>query len=204
MKQNILPAIRLTLFCAVFFSGFYTLFIFGIAQAAPNNGKGEIIVSKKSNVKSKQSGKAANISPKTSYYYANVGQKFDKDEYFWSRPSAVDYNAAGAGGSNKGPSNPDYLKEVEARIENFMKHNPTVKRSEIPSDIVTASGAGLDPNISVQAARVQAQRIADIRKVDISKVNSLIEKNIESPFLGIFGTEKINVLKLNIALDGLK
>lgn len=186
MKQNILPAIRLTLFCAVFFSGFYTLFIFGIAQAAPNNGMGEII---------EYNGKK---------FYANVGQKFDKDEYFWSRPSAVDYNAAGAGGSNKGPSNPDYLKEVEGRIENFLKHNPGVQKSEIPSDIVTASGAGLDPNISVQAAKVQAQRIADIRKVDISKVNSLIEKNIESPFLGIFGTEKINVLKLNIALDGLK
>ena len=85
-----------------------------------------------------------------------------------------------------------------------MKHNPTVQKSEIPSDIVTASGAGLDPNISVQAAKVQAQRIADIRKVDIRKVNSLIENNIESPFLGMFGTEKINVLKLNIALDGLK
>lgn len=85
-----------------------------------------------------------------------------------------------------------------------MKHNPTVKKSDIPSDIVTASGAGLDPNISVQAAKVQAQRIADIRKVDIRKVNSLIEKNIESPFLGMFGSEKINVLKLNIALDGLK
>ncbi|WP_263602680.1 K(+)-transporting ATPase subunit C [Chryseobacterium sp. PET-29] len=203
MKQNILPAIRLTLFCAVFFSGIYTFLIYGIAQAAPNNGKGEIILREKSNVKSKQSGKASNL-PKTSYYYANIGQKFDKDEYFWSRPSAVDYNAAGAGGSNKGPSNPDYLKEVEGRIENFLKHNPTVKRSEIPSDIVTASGAGLDPNISVQAARVQAQRIADIRKIDINTVNTLIEKNIEPPFLGIFGTEKINVLKLNIALDGLK
>ncbi|MEC3874332.1 K(+)-transporting ATPase subunit C [Chryseobacterium salviniae] len=186
MKQNILPAIRLTLFCAVFFSGFYTLFIFGIAQAAPNNGKGEII---------EYNGKK---------FYANVGQKFDKDEYFWSRPSAVDYNAAGAGGSNKGPSNPDYLKEVEGRIENFMKHNPGVQRSEIPSDIVTASGAGLDPNISVQAAKVQAQRIADIRKIDLNTVNTLIEKNTESPFLGMFGTEKINVLKLNIALDGLK
>lgn len=79
-----------------------------------------------------------------------------------------------------------------------------IKFSILPSDIVTASGAGLDPNISVQAAKVQAQRIADIRKVDISKVNSLIGKSIESPFLGMFGTEKINVLKLNIALDGLK
>lgn len=204
MKQNILPAIRLTLFCAVFFSGIYTFLIYGIAQFSPNNGKGEIIMSEKSNVKSQKSDSTSNFSPKTSYYYANVGQKFDKDEYFWSRPSAVDYNAAGAGGSNKGPSNPDYLKDVEGRIENFIKHNPGIQKSEIPSDIVTASGAGLDPNISVQAAKVQAKRIAEIRKIDVNKVNSLIENNTESPFLGMFGTEKINVLKLNIALDGLK
>lgn len=186
MKQNILPAIRLTLCCAVFFIGLYTLLIFGVAQAAPNNGKGEII---------SQNGKK---------YYSNIGQKFDKDEYFWSRPSAVDYNAAGAGGSNKGPSNPDYLKTVEERIENFMKHNPGVQKSEIPSDLVTASGSGLDPNISVQAAKVQAKRIADIRKIDIKRIDFLIIKYTESPFLGLFGTEKINVLKLNLALDGLK
>ena len=186
MKQNILPAIRLTLFCAVFFSGIYTFLIYGVAQFSPNNGKGEII---------EYNGKK---------FYANVGQKFDKDEYFWSRPSAVDYNAAGAGGSNTGPSNPDYLKDVEGRIENFMKHNPGIQKSEIPSDIVTASGAGLDPNISVQAAKVQAKRIAEIRKINQNSVDELIANQIEKPFLGMFGTEKINVLKLNIALDGLK
>ncbi|MFC5875806.1 potassium-transporting ATPase subunit C [Chryseobacterium arachidis] len=89
MRQNILPAIRLTLICAVFFSGIYTLLIFGIAQAAPNNGKGEIITRKESSVKNEN-------EFKTIYYYTNIGQKFDKDEYFWSRPSAVNYNAAGA------------------------------------------------------------------------------------------------------------
>lgn len=186
MKQNILPAIRLTLLCAVFFSGIYTLFIFGIAQAAPNNGKGEVI---------EYNGKK---------YYANIGQKFDRDEYFWSRPSAVDYNAAGAGGSNKGPSNPDYLKTVQERIDNFMKHNPEIKKSEIPSDLVTASGGGLDPNISVQAAKVQVKRISKIRKINENKIQELITSNTEKPLLGLFGTEKINVLKLNIALDGLK
>lgn len=194
MKQNILPAIRLTLVFAVFFSGIYTLFIFGIAQAAPNNGKGEIIRSEKSLVKSE----------KSNYYYANIGQKFDRDEYFWSRPSAVDYNSAGAGGSNKGPSNPDYLKTVQERIDHFMKHNPGIQKSEIPSDLVTASGGGLDPNISVQAAKVQVKRIAKIRKIDENKIQKLIASNTEKPLLGLFGTEKINVLKLNIALDGLK
>lgn len=197
MKQNILPAIRLTLVCAVFFSGIYTLFIFGIAQAAPNHGKGEIISSEKSN-------EASHISPKTSYYYTNIGQKFDRDEYFWSRPSAVDYNAAGAGGSNKGPSNPDYLKTVQDRIDHFMKHNPGIQKSEIPSDLVTASGGGLDPNISVQAAKVQVKRIANIRKIDENKIQELITSHTEQPLLGVFGTEKINVLKLNLALDGLQ
>lgn len=186
MKQNILPAIRLTLLCAVFFSGIYTLFIFGIAQAAPNNGKGEII---------EYNGKK---------YYANIGQKFDKDEYFWSRPSAVDYNAAGAGASNKGPSNPEYLKTVQERIDHFMKHNPEVQKSEIPSDMVTASGGGLDPNISVQAAKIQLKRISKIRNIDKNKIQELIVSHTEKPLLGLFGTEKINVLRLNIALDGLK
>ncbi len=186
MKQNILPAIRLTLVCLLFFSGFYTLIILGIAQFSPNNGKGEILT----------------FNNKT--YYANVGQAFTKDQYFWSRPSAVDYNAAGAGGSNKGPSNPDYLKTVQERIDNFIKHNPEVKKSEIPSDLVTASGSGLDPNISVQAANVQAKRIAKIRNINENKIQELITSNTEKPFLGLFGTEKINVLKLNIALDGLK
>ncbi len=204
MKQNILPAIRLTLICLVFFSGFYTLLIFGIAQAAPNGGKGEIIMSEKLKTKSKHSGKASDFSPEASYYYANVGQKFDKDEYFWSRPSAVDYNAAGAGGSNKGPSNPEYLKTVQERIDNFIKHNPNIKIAEIPSDLVTASGSGLDPNISVQAAKIQVKRIAKIRKMSEQQIQDIILSTTEKPFLGIFGTEKVNVLKLNLALHQLK
>jgi K+-transporting ATPase ATPase C chain len=133
-----------------------------------------------------------------------MGQKFDQDQYFWSRPSAVDYNAAGAAGSNKGPSNPDYLKTVQERITYFLKHNPEVKKSEIPSDLVTASGSGLDPNISVQAAKVQVKRIAKIRKIEISKIESLIASNTEKPVFGFLGTEKINVLKLNLALNQLK
>ncbi|GAB1347514.1 K(+)-transporting ATPase subunit C [Cloacibacterium normanense] len=200
MKQNILSAIRLTAVCLLVFSGFYTLLIFGIAQFAPNNGKGEIIINEKSNVKNQKS----DFTSKTSYYYENIGQKFDQDQYFWSRPSAVDYNAAGAAGSNKGPSNPDYLKTVQERITYFLKHNPEVKKSEIPSDLVTASGSGLDPNISVQAAKVQVKRIAKIRKMEISKIESLIASNTEKPLFGFLGTEKINVLNLNLALNQLK
>lgn len=186
MKQHILPALKLTLVCLLFFSVFYTLIIFGIAQFSPNNGKGEIVT-----VGNKK-------------YYTNVGQAFTEDQYFWSRPSAVDYNAAGAAGSNKGPSNPDYLKTVQERIDNFIKHNPEVSKAEIPSDLVTASGSGLDPNISVQAADVQVKRIAKIRNINENKIQDLVASNTEKAFLGLFGTEKINVLKLNIALDGLK
>ncbi len=135
--------------------------------------------------------------------FENIGQKFYSDKYFWGRPSAVDYNAASTGGSNKGPSNPEYLKEVEKRIEDFLQKNPEVKRSEIPSDIVTASGGGLDPHISPQAAFIQIPRVARARNVDKETIRKLVKENIESPFLGMFGPEKVNVLKLNLALDNL-
>lgn len=186
MKSTIFSAAKLTFVCLVFFSGLYTFAVYGIAQLAPNRGKGETIT---------QNGKT---------YYSNIGQAFTDDKYFSSRPSAVSYNAAGSGGSNKAASNPDYLAEVQARIDTFLAHNPAVDKSEIPSDLVTASGSGLDPNISVQAANVQAERIAQKRKISILTVSQLIEQQSEKPLLGLFGTEKINVLKLNLALDRIK
>lgn len=186
MKENIFPAIRLTVICLLFFSGIYTLIVLGVAQLAPNKGKGEIVTA---------NGKT---------YYSNIGQKFTDDKYFYSRPSAVGYNAAGAGGSNKGPSNPDYLAEVQARIDTFLVHNSGVKKSEIPSDIVTASGGGLDPHISVLAATIQVKRIAKIRDIAEANLQQLIISNTEKPLLGLLGTERINVLKLNMALDNLK
>lgn len=186
MKENIFPAIRLTIVCLLFFSGIYTLIVLGIAQFAPNQGKGEIIV---------QNNKK---------YYLNVGQSFNDDKYFYSRPSAVDYNAEGAGGSNKGPSNPDYLKTVQERIDTFLVHNPGINKADIPSDLVTASGSGLDPNISVQAANVQVKRIAKIRGIAEGNLQQLIISNTERPFAGFLGPERINVLKLNLALDDLK
>ncbi len=136
--------------------------------------------------------------------FENIGQKFYSDKYFWGRPSAVDYNAASTGGSNKGPSNPEYLKDVEKRIEEFLQKNPEIKRSGIPSDLVTASGAGLDPHISPQAAFIQIPRVAKARNIDKETIRKLVEENIESPFLGLFGTERVNVLKLNLALDEIK
>jgi len=180
MKNNILPAIRLTLVCLVFFCCIYTLSIYGISELAPRNWS---------------------FSKNEMGYYENVGQSFTSDKYFWSRPSAVNYNAAGSGGSNKGPSNPDYLAEVQARIDTFLLHNPGITKEEIPSDLVTASGSGIDPNISVQAAKVQVKRIAAIRNISEMTINQIIEQQTEKPFLGLFGPEKINVLSLNVQLD---
>lgn len=186
MKAYFFVAIRLTMVCLVFFCGIYTFIILGAAQWVSGNSKGEKI---------KVNGKN---------YYTNVGQKFTDDHYFYSRPSAVDYNAAGAAGSNKGPSNPEYLKLVQARIDTFLAHNPAINTSEIPADLVTASGSGLDPHISVQAANVQVKRIAKIRGFAEGNIQQLIISNTEKPLLGFLGTEKINVLKLNVALDNLK
>jgi K+-transporting ATPase ATPase C chain len=186
MKEHIFPAIRLTLICLVLCSVVYVLLIAGVAKITPQKGRGETITS---------NGKT---------YYTNIGQKFTDDKYFWSRPSAVDYNAAGSAGSNKGPSNPDYLATVQARIDSFMAHNPAIKKSDIPVDLVTASGSGLDPHISVQAAKVQIKRIAQIRGIAEPNLEELILSYTEKPLAGLFGPEFINVLKLNLALDQLK
>lgn len=186
MKSHLLPALRLTLASLLVFSGLYTLAVFGVAQLLPNRGLGERI---------EHNGQSL---------YANVGQTFDDDRYFWSRPSAVGYNAAGSGGSNKGPGNPDHLAAVQARIDTFLAHNPGVQVSQIPADLVTASGSGLDPHISPEAARVQVARIARIRNLDAERAQALVNDLTESPWLGIFGKPRVHVLRLNIALDHLR
>lgn len=186
MKTILIPAFRLTLVCLVFFCGIYTMAVWAIAQLAPRQGKG------------------FTITANGNTHHVNVGQAFTSDNYFWSRPSAVDYDAAGSGGSNYGPTNPDHLAEVQTRIDHFLEHNPGINKSEIPSDLVTASGSGLDPHISVQAAKVQVKRIAAIRNISENSLEQLIQKHTEKPFLGLFGTERINVLKLNLDLEALK
>ncbi len=186
MKKHILPAVKLTVLTILLLAVVYPLVVWAIAQLAPNRGKGEVI---------EYNGKK---------YYANVGQAFTNDGYFWSRPSVVNYNAAGSGGSNKGPTHAEYLSQVQARIDTFSIHNPGVSRSEIPVDLVTASGSGLDPDISVQAAMVQIKRVAAVRQLDEAKLRNLVERQTEKPLWGLLGPEKINVLRLNIALDHLR
>jgi potassium-transporting ATPase KdpC subunit len=186
MKTHFIIGLKITFITLVLFGVLYPLLITGIAMvAAPNGGKGEII-----NVDGKVVG------------FELIGQKFDEDRYFNGRPSAVDYNAAATGGSNKGPTNPDYLAQVQARIDTFLVHNPGVDKSLIPVDLVTASGGGLDPHISPDAARIQVARIVRLRNMDASAVQKLVEEHIESPTLGV-GPSRVHVLRLNIALDDL-
>jgi K+-transporting ATPase ATPase C chain len=183
--KNIFSILKFTLFMVVLVAIIYPMVIFGIAQLAPNKGKGETIT---------VNGKVVG--------YQKIGQKFDKSNYFWGRPSAVDYNAAGSGGSNKGPSNPDYLALVQKRIDTFLIVHPYLKKSEIPSDMVTASGSGLDPNISPQGALIQVKRVAKERNLSENKVKALVETKINTPTL--MGVAAVNVLELNVALDELK
>ena len=114
------------------------------------------------------------------------------------------YNGAGSGGSNKGPSNPDYLKEVELRIDTFLIQHPYLNKTEVPAEMVTASGSGLDPHISPVSAFVQAKRVADERKISLEKMNKIIQEHIEQPLFGVFGPSTINVLELNLALEKMQ
>ena len=185
MKKYLFPSLMITVVFIVICSVIYPLLIAGIAKFAPGGGKGETI-----SVNGKVVG------------YANVGQKFTADKYFWGRPSAAGYNAAASAGSNKGRSDSAYLKQLQAAIDTFLVHNPTVKKEEIPSEMVTASGSGLDPDITPQGALIQVDRIAAVRKIKAEQLIALINSHIEKSVLG--PKEKINVLKLNVALDNLK
>ena len=187
MKKYLLTSLKLTIVLLVLCSVLYPLLIAALGRLTPGGGNGKIIT---------VNGKVVG--------YELIGQKFTDDKYFWGRPSAVDYNAAGSGASNKGPSNPEYLKQVQDRIDTFLVHNPGVKKEEIPADLVTASGSGEDPDISPAAAYVQVKRVASTRKISEDKIKTLVDQHIVKPFLGFMGPQKVNVLKLNIALDEMK
>lgn len=184
MKRYILPSIKITLVFTLLLCVLYPLFISFVGKLSKGQGSGEKVYA---------NGKVVG--------YKLIGQSFTQPNYFWGRPSAAGYNAASSAGSNKGPTNTDYLKEVSNRIDTLLKYHPGLRKSEIPAEMVTASGSGLDPNISVASAQMQAKRIAKYRQIPLSRVLKLIETYTEQPFLGLFGPSKINVLSLNIALD---
>jgi K+-transporting ATPase ATPase C chain len=134
-----------------------------------------------------------------------IGQAFTDPKYFWGRPSAtapVAYNGLGGSGSNQATTNPALTDAVRDRISNLRSHDKD-NQASVPVDLVTASGSGLDPHISLAAAMYQAGRIARIRKIDPNKVHNLILSHTEQPTIGILGQTRVNVLKLNLALDGV-
>lgn len=188
--KNVIKSLRITIVFCVFFSLFYILVLWLFAKvAAPNGGNADIIT---------LNGKVVGA--------ANVGQSFTRDTYFWGRPSCAGdgYDATSSSGSNKGVTNPEYLDEVKVRVDSFLVHHPYLKCDEVPAEMVTASGSGLDPHITPECAYVQVKRVAQARLMSETAVKTIVDETIEKPFLGIFGTEKVNVLKLNVALEKLK
>lgn len=134
-----------------------------------------------------------------------IGQPFDDPRYFWGRPSmtaGIAYNASASGGSNLGPANPSLAEAVAARLAALAAADPT-NAQPVPVDLVTASGSGLDPHISPTAALYQAPRVARARGLDESAVRQMVLAHVEGRQLGLLGEPRVNVLKLNLALDGM-
>lgn len=129
-----------------------------------------------------------------------IAQAFARSEYFHPRPSAVDYNAASTGGSNFGPSNPEHLEFVKERLTEVMAAE-SAPASDVPSEMITASGGGLDPHIPPAAAHLQAGRVAAARGIDPNRIRALIDAHTEPPTFGFLGRARVNVLELNLALD---
>jgi len=186
IRNSLMSLLLLTIFTGVV----YPLVVTGIAQAIfPHQANGSVIT---------MNGKA--VGSKL------IGQQFDDPKYFWGRLSATSlypYNGGSSSGSNLGQNNPDLMKAVQARIDALHAADPA-NTEKIPGDLVTSSGSGLDPHISIAAAEYQVPRIARTRGLDISAVNELISQNTQGRWLGVFGEPVVNVLKLNLALDGRK
>ncbi|WP_294591090.1 K(+)-transporting ATPase subunit C [uncultured Bacteroides sp.] len=185
--KTLWKSIKITLVFCVVLSVCYVLVLWVFARfAGPNQGNAPVAT---------LDGKVVGA--------ANVGQMFTQDIYFWGRPSCAGdgYDASSSSGSNKGPTNPEYLAEVEARIDTFLVHHPYLQRKEVPAEMVTASASGLDPDITPASAYVQVERIAQARGIDAAQVKTIVDNLVEEPLLGLFGTAKVNVLQLNIALD---
>ena len=185
MRTHFITALRLTALLLIVLSGLYTMLVWATAQLAPGKGEGRMIVA---------GGRQ---------YFEQVGQSFDSPSYFNSRPSAVNYNASGSGGSNKAPFDPAYLAVMQARTDTFRKYNPDQPLSGVPAELLSASGSGLDPHISVQSALAQVKRISRYRNIPEATLQELVAAHTEKPLLGIAGPEKIHVMKLNLALDAL-
>ena len=186
MGKEIRQGILFTVVTMVLLGGVYNVLLWGIGRVA---------------FRSQTEGSLIRRADGTVVGSRLIAQKFARPEYFQPRPSGVDYNAASTGGTNYGPSNPDHLKAVQERLDTITKQEG-VSAQDVPSEMVTASGAGMDPHIPPAAAALQAPRVASARGVPVERVRELIEAHTEPPTFGFLGRARVNVLELNLALDG--
>jgi potassium-transporting ATPase KdpC subunit len=189
MFASLVPSIRMLVVLSVLTGVVYPLVTWGIAQGAfPSAANGSLVV---------QNGKAVGS--------ALIGQPFDDPKYFWSRPSATSpqpYNGAASSGSNQGPRNPALADAVKDRIKALRDADPG-NTTAVPADLVTASASGLDPDISIAAADFQVARIAKARGMTLEAVRGLVDKYAQRRTFGFLGEPRINVVRLNLALDGV-
>ena len=188
MRAHLRPALVLLIALSVLTGLIYPAVVTGVAQLVfPRQANGSLIV---------KDGKVVGSSL--------IGQPFDDPKYFWGRPSATSpfpYNAASSSGSNQGPTNPALHEAVKGRVEALRAADPDNK-APVPVDLVTASGSGLDPHISPAAALYQVGRVAKARKLDETAVRRLVEQHTEGRQWGFLGEPRVDVLALNLALDG--
>jgi potassium-transporting ATPase KdpC subunit len=185
MGKEIKQGILFTLVTMVLLGGGYNVVVWGIGRALfPSQAEGSLIRRADGTVVGSRL----------------IAQKFVRPEYFRPRPSGVDYNAASTGGTNYGPSNPDHLKAVRERLDAITAEEGA-PANQVLSEMVTASGAGMDPHIPPAAAELQAPRVAKARGVAVERVRELIRAHTEPPTFGLLGRARVNVLELNLALD---
>ncbi len=190
MLGHLRPAIVLLALFTILMGLVYPLLVTGIAQGVfPSQANGSLIV---------HEGKAVGS--------ALIGQPFDDPKYFWGRLSATapyPYNAGASSGSNLGPTNEALRKVIQSRVEALHTADPD-DPAPVPVDLVTASASGLDPHLSPAAALYQVRRVARVRGLDEATVRHLVEQHNEARQLGILGEPRVNVLRLNLALEALK
>lgn len=185
MLVELRHAVRFTLVAMLLFGGLYPVALWGLGRLAfPRQADGSLVY--------RPDGAAVGSRL--------IAQAFTSPAYFHPRPSAVDYNAASAGGSNDGPSNPALLETVRDRLRAEMVQDG-VPSQQVPSEMVTASGSGLDPHIPPSAALLQLALVARVRGIDPSHVLALVRRHTEPPTLGFLGRSRVNVLELNLDLD---
>ncbi|SAL42617.1 potassium-transporting ATPase subunit KdpC [Caballeronia humi] len=190
MKNIIRPVLVLFAAMTVITGGLYPVVVTAIGRAAfPGQASGSLIV---------KDGKALGSEL--------IGQQFDAPRYFWGRLSATapnPYNAQASSGSNLGPTNPALADEVKGRLAALHDADPS-NTAPVPVDLATSSGSGLDPEISPAAAAYQIDRVAKARKLSRNDVDALVQRNTSGRQFGVLGEARVNVLKLNLALDELK